>query len=129
MKKLTLILSLVFTVTLSSPSYADWEASVKHPLATSYLDFDRIRKVDGYVYYWVLGDYLKPITGMYLSSKIYHQGDCKLFRFKFLSSTFFTQPMGEGIGETKNLPYKMRDWRYPQPKSHHEYNLQKVCNH
>ena len=93
---------------------------------TFYVDFERIRKHGGYVYWWELGDYLKPITGGYLSAKIYNQVDCKLFRYKNLSWSFHKEPMGGGTGETSNEPDK--DWKYPPPDSVSETILKAVCN-
>jgi hypothetical protein len=127
MKKLTLIFTLlVSTVMFSSPSYAEWtkvDTNVKGD--TFYVDFERTRKVDGYVYYWSLGDYLKPKNGV-LSFKNYRQGDCKLFRFKYLSFVYHKQPMGRDIGETTNL--KNPEWNYPTPKSVGETILKSVCS-
>jgi len=60
MKKLILIL-LFSTVMFSSPSYAEWTKVNKDADGnTNYVDFERIRKHVGYVYYWELSDYLKP---------------------------------------------------------------------
>ena len=89
-----------------------------------YVDFDRIRQHGGYVYYWVLGDYIKPVEGD-LSYKGYHQGDCKLFRYKYLSYSDHKEPMGQGTG--KNLTPRDK-WTYPSPGSSGEINLKSVCN-
>ena len=94
--------------------------------ATYYVDFDRVRKVDGYVYYWMLVDYLKPKKFGDLSGKLYKQGDCKLFRDKILSASFHPEPMGKGIGE--NLNPKNPEWEYPPPHSAGEVTLKSVCN-
>ena len=63
MKKLTLIFTLlVSTVMFSSPSYSEWTnvgESVENG-TTFYVDFERIRKHGGYVYFLWLSDYLKP---------------------------------------------------------------------
>ena len=94
---------------------------------TYYVDYERIRKHDGFVYYWELRDYLKPDKYGDLSSKRYKQGDCKLFRYKILSDAFHTQPMGMGTPSTSsNEPDK--DWRYPSPKSATEYIQKSVCS-
>ena len=94
---------------------------------TYYVDFERIRKVDGYVYYWMLIDFLKPITSeMLLSSKMYNQGDCKLFRLKTLSFVHHKQPMGRDTGDS-NSP-KNPEWVYPPPNSSHETILKAVCS-
>ena len=93
---------------------------------TFYVDFERIRKHDGFVYFWELGDYLKPTKNGILSAKVYNQGDCKLFRFKGLSDSYHTQSMGEGTpSTTSNTPDK--DWKYPPPDSAIEHILKKVC--
>ena len=127
MKSLTIFLALTFSVMFSSSSYAGWtEASEGVNGDVFYIDFERIRKVDGYVYYWQLTDYLKPISGGYLSSKIYKQGDCKLFRFKDLSFIFHKEPMGGGTGDTSNNPDK--EWNYPSPNAVNETILKSVCN-
>jgi hypothetical protein len=46
---------------------------------THYVDFERIKKHDGYVYWWDLTDLLKPNEYGILSGKAYKQGDCKSF--------------------------------------------------
>ena len=127
MKNLLLIFTHLFTsVFFSSPSYAEWtEVSKSVDGDTFYVDFERIRKVDGYVYYWFLSDLPKPATDGSLSFKMYNQGDCKLFRFKVLSYSWHKEPMGGGTGITVNIPDNSR---YPIPKSIDEYTLKSVCS-
>ena len=61
MKKSLTILTLVFTAMFPSTSFAEWTKMGTTDLAdTYYVDLERIRKVDEYVYYWVLEDLLKP---------------------------------------------------------------------
>ena len=114
----------------SSSSYAGWTAvTLDINGATYYVDFERIRKHDGYVYWWLLEDYLKPSEWKdlgYLSLKSYQQGDCKLFRYKNLSWSTHKEPMGVGTGDTGNVPDK--EWNYPSPNSVGETVLQSVCN-
>jgi hypothetical protein len=128
MKSLLLIFTLIFsTLMFSVPSYAKWEKVGKSARGnTFYADFGRMRKHDGFVYIWYLRDYLKPNpnTGT-LSAKIYHQMDCKLFRFKYLSWSFHKEPMGGGTGKVDNVPDK---WTYPSPNSVDEYILKSVCS-
>ena len=129
MKTLTLIFTLVFTVMFSSTSFAGWtKVSKSVDGSTHYVDFERIRKHGGYVYYWYLSDYLKPIEYGILSNKEYHQGDCKLFRYKWLSLFFHTQPMGGGSGENIPVPEAHKDWKYPTPNSSVETVLKSVCS-
>jgi hypothetical protein len=62
MKNLLTIFTLLFsTVVFSSPSYADWAKVGENVKGdTSYVDFERIRKVDGYVYFWRMENWLEP---------------------------------------------------------------------
>ena len=60
MKKLTLLTVLVLSL-LSTPVFADWtEVSQSVNGDTFYVDFERIRKHGGYIYWWELHDLLKP---------------------------------------------------------------------
>ena len=126
MKKLIPIL-LCSTVMFSSPSYAEWK-KVSEGVSgnTFYVDLERIRKNDGYVYWWTLSDFLKPDKWGYLSFKIYNQGDCKLFRYKRLSFSFHKEPMGGGTGSVDNNSDK--NWRYPAPDRADENILKSVCS-
>ena len=128
MKKTIILLTLIFTVMFSSPSYAEWtKVSESVDGTTSYVDFERIRKHGGYVYWWDMLDYLKPDKYGHLSSKSYKQGDCKLFRHKSLSFSFHKEPMGGGRPSTSfNTPDK--EWRYPPPNSVNEEILKSVCS-
>jgi hypothetical protein len=129
MKKLLLIFTLLFsTLMFSIPSYAEWTKVDESISGISYyLDFDRIRKHGEYVYYWELVDYLKPTKYGKLSGKTYYQGDCKLFRDKGLSFSFYKEPMGRGTPATSsNVPAK--DWYYPPPNSVSETTLKRVCS-
>jgi len=92
---------------------------------THYVDFERIRKHDGYVYWWTLSDFLKPTEQGYLSGKVYQQGDCKFFWIKVLSFSSHKEPMGGGTGETVTL--KNPRWNYPPPNSSGENILKKAC--
>ena len=112
----------------SSTSFAEWKKVVESVNGdTFYVDFERIRKHGGYVYFWDLMDLLKPMheSGM-LSLKNYHQGDCKLFRYKLLSSIQYRQPMGGGTGHS--ISFKNPEWKYPHPNSVDEHVLKKVCS-
>jgi hypothetical protein len=125
MKYITILIALTFSVMFASASYAGWTEVSENVRGTVYVDFERIRKHDGYVYFWELGDYLKPDKFGDLSSKGYHQGDCKLFRYKTLSYSFHKEPMGGG---TDVVEYPDEEWTYSPPNSSFETVLKKVCN-
>ena len=124
MKKLILMFILLFPL----PSFADWTEVVENDLGNLfYVDFDRIRKHDGYIYYWVLTDLLKPRQGN-MSFSIYHQGDCKLFRYKPLSFSYYKQPMGRGPAVVQEPGKELQSWIYPLPDSAGESILKSVCS-
>ena len=95
---------------------------------THYVNFDRIKQHDGYVYYWGLRDNLKPDSDGDMSSKSYKQVDCDQFRYKELNLSVYSQPMGRGtLIRSINEPDK--NWTYPPPNSVAEFTLKTVCNH
>jgi hypothetical protein len=127
MKSLTLILALTFSVMFSSTSFAGWTRVGETVDGDNfYVDFERIRKHGGYVYFWYLSDRLKPSKFGDFSAKTYSQGDCKLFRHKWLDISYHTQPMGKGTPSTTGAP-KGQKWRYPHPDSVIEAVLKDVC--
>jgi len=128
MRKLTLT-ALIFSLTMmfASPSFSDWTEVDKDWLGTFYVDFASMRKVDEYVYFWRLSDFLKPDTDGELSYKIYTQGDCNLFRYKVLSVSAHKQTMGEGTGEVAEPVKVLEGWIHPPSNSAIERTLKKVC--
>jgi hypothetical protein len=126
MKKLTLLTVFVLTV-FSTPVFAEWTKVGGNVFGPFYVDFDRIRKHGGYVYWWTLSDLLKPTEQGHLSDKTYRQGDCKLFRYKDLSISTHKLPMGNGIGDSNSL--KNTEWEYPPPNSVSEEVLKSVCKY
>ena len=90
------------------------------------VDFDNTKKDDGFIYWWDLTDYLKPTPYGYLSAKLYKQGDCKTFRYKFLRFYFYSKPMGKGAVQVEEPVEK--GWQYPHPNSAQSLILKSVCN-
>ena len=128
MKKLLLIFALLFSTAMSSsPVRAEWTEVSKNVDGTIfYVDLEKIKKQDGYVYFWELINFLEPIGDILWSAKVYIQADCKLFKHKSLSGSFYKEPMGMGTADTVNSPDK--DWFYPPPNSLEETILKKVCS-
>ena len=130
MGKLTFaVATLLVAVTFASQSFADWtEVGANQGGDTYYVDFDRIRKSDGYIYFWNLSDYREPNELGVASSVVYKQGDCNVFRYKYLRDTYYKTPMGRGnIYGSSNVPDK--EWRYATPYSMQEIILEAVCSH
>jgi hypothetical protein len=129
MKTLIIFLALTFSVMFSSSSYAEWTKVDENVNgSTFYVDFERIRKHDGYVYWWNLSDYSKRLEEGFLSSTSYLKGDCKLFRIKSLAENYFTEQMGGGLPKVWNLTEFQKRWRYVTPNSVNEVKLKEVCN-
>ena len=126
MKTLLTIFTLLFTLLFSSNSFADWTKVNESEIGNHYVDFDKIRKQDRFVYFWTLFDLLKPDSDGDLSYKNYKQGDCKLFRFKSLIFSFHKEPMGGGTGETGNP--ENSEWNYPSLNSGDRMTLKFACS-
>ena len=127
MKSLLTILTLVFTVMFSSTSFAEWtKIGVTNNGHTHYVDFERIRKHKGFVYWWDMIDQPKPDERGILSTKAYMEGDCKLFRYRYLSISHHKKPMAGGTGDTST--YQDLRWEYPSPDSAGESKFKLVCS-
>ncbi len=113
---------------LSSLSYAGWTKIIQTANGDEYfVDFQRVKKHNGYVYWWQLTNRVKPSSSGVLSGKFYFQTDCKLLRYKTLSFSAYKSPMGEGIGITDNTPDK--DWGYLPRNSSMETSLKEICKY
>ena len=77
-----------------------------------------IKKVDDFVFFWAVTDFLKPLENQYFSSKVFHQIDCKLFRYKDLNMSFHKEPMGKGIALEVRPPEK---WHYTEKNNNRSY--------
>ena len=121
-----ILTALLFAMMFSSPSFAEWMKVAKNVNGAYYLDFERIRKHGDYINFRELIDLLEPDKDGDLSYILYQQGDCKLFRYKYLNSSTYKEPMGGGRESVYNKPDK--DWRYPSPNSSIETVLKTVCN-
>jgi len=127
MKKLIPILTVFLSFFLfPSTSLGEW----KYFLSTSddnkfYVDYDRIREKNGYVYFWSKTEFKNKFMDKYLSSLEYKMGDCELFRVKFLDITLYTGNML--VGDSKIITPKDK-WTYVNPNSYLEKILKSVCD-
>ena len=126
MKKLALFIGLFVPVAISSPSFGDWAKIAENTTGnTFYVDFQKIRQTDGYVYFWLLNDYGSESEWGYLSSTAYVQGDCNLFRYKNLTWSIYKQPMGVGDNPASIKPPD--EWLYPSSNQSDEIILEIIC--
>jgi hypothetical protein len=62
MKKITLLLVIIFTFLFSTTSWGEWSYVTKNVDGVKYYyDKDRVRKSGKYLYFWELLDYIKPL--------------------------------------------------------------------
>jgi len=126
MKKITILLVIIFTFLFSTTSWGDWEPVSKTLGGVIfYYDKDRVRKSGKYLYFWELIDYIKPDKWGDLSTTTYVQLDCSIFRFKNLKHQFYNKSMGEGKMTGEWTPKDK--WEYPQPNTTGEGLYKKIC--
>ena len=119
MKQLLLLSTLLFTVTISSPSHAEWKAVYLDSFGGgTYVDVEGVKKDGEYVHFWQLSDLSIPYKNSeFFSFKIYFQTDCgvnKHVRAKPLDISFHKERMGGGTGVTQKPPDK---WQIATPDS------------
>ena len=128
MKKLLLLL---FSLLLSLNSYGEWTKISENDDGDYYfIDFDKVKFVDGSVYWWDMYDavesyYYVNEDELYFSEQSYTQGDCEINRFKVLSTTYYSKPMGEDLSFYWNEPEPQ--WDYFPPDTIGEYEFELVC--
>ena len=127
MKKITLLLVIIFTFLFSNTSWGEWSLVTENVGGKSYYDKDRVRKSGKSLYFWMLLDLVKPIKGD-LSFTSYTQLDCSIFRYKTLRFQTYNKSMGRGIMTTDKTPKGERgEWKYPLPESMFEIMFNKIC--
>ena len=124
MKKITILLVIIFTFLFSTTSWGEWSLVTENEGGNSYYDKDRVRKSGKYLYFWRLTDFLKPTNGG-LSQTSYIQLDCSIFRYKNLSVNTYKNLKGEGKVVMEFDPTDK--WYYPPPNSIPEIMYNKVC--
>jgi hypothetical protein len=126
MKKITLLLVIIFTFLFSTTSWGEWKFVSENMKGSKfYYDKDRIRKSGKFIYFWILTDFLKPTEGGNFSSFGYIQLDCSIFRYKDLRFQSYNKSMGEGKMTEEWTPKD--EWKYPPPDSVNEFVYNKIC--
>jgi hypothetical protein len=124
MKKLLL---LICSLSLSFNAYGEWGEIGKTPMGdTIYINYDSIKKTNGYIYWWLMLDFAKPSGTGQKSVQVFSQGDCNISRVKSLRTVFYFEPYGKGAFELDDF---VSDWYYPTPRSIDGQTLHKVCEY
>ena len=130
MKKLLILTTFLSLVIMTSVAHAEWtKVDENYDGDVFYVDFERIRKHNGKVYFWHLSDYTKPVPPNIFSMKWYFEAECGRFAYRALSISHFSSQMGEGTHLNADKELGKTNWRYPQPHSNAEVMLKAVCNH
>ena len=124
MKKL---LILLFLILISFNAYSEWTKTVENVDGDFYfIELDTIKKNNGYVYWWVLSDYIKPGAGSNKSEKTFYHGDCNKKRYKRFFVIWYKKSMGNGFSEIFVLD---SNWVYPSSGTIGEYLLNYACDY
>ena len=129
MKYLISIIPLLFAYLFSlSILSKDWTKVTKGQNGhTFFIDMKKLNENKGYVYFWQLINYNKKDEYGDLSAKIYVQGDCKNFKFKWLKVSYHKMFMGKdqvNPGKPSNL---VSGWQLPNIGSTSYAVLDHVC--
>ena len=66
-----LLLFLILSILIPHQnSLAEWTEVVTNKAGNTYVDLDNIKKVDDFVFFWAVTDFLKPLENQYFSSKV-----------------------------------------------------------
>ena len=120
---------LVFSASVSFASdwtYVDTSASGKK----FYIDFDTIKIVNGFTYYWELTDH-PEVTGkrQYLSNVSYQRVNCStIITSQSLIDFYYSDQMANGL-PIRELLTPEADWHALSPNSVGEFVAQKVCEY
>ena len=82
----------------------------------------------GRVFFWELIDYKKKDEYGDLSAKIYIEGDCKNFRFKWLKLSYHKDSMGKDNAKNQEPSRVVADWQHPKRNSTSMKVLDYVCS-
>ena len=126
MKKLLLVL---FLVMISFNSYAEWSLVVTSTNKNEYyIDFDRVSKNNGYVYYWVLSNFPSPPYAKGKSSLELYEVNCsppikeRRKAYYFYNSAMVQKGTRSSVFDTSTGP-----WEYSVPGSVQERLIEAVC--
>ena len=125
MKQLLVLTIFISSLIMSSVAHAKWTWVIRNVNGTTfYVDFQKIRKHDGKVYYWRLTDYLKPENGIW-SGEAYIEAECGPFRQRFLAVSLYSGSMATGTEKKANESQLSKDWEYRKEDA----VLEAVCNY
>ncbi len=121
--------SIIFTILILSSLNAfavSWKKFSENRMGNSYVDVDSIKKRNNVVYYWRLFDYSEPSPIGVKSSISKFTVDCLSEKITWLSSTYYSQPMGKGKVIKEKTSNKTL---FPRPDSVEYTTMKYACNY
>lgn len=130
---LALVITLISTNTLHATKF-NWTDGMKTEDRHTefYIDKTSIKKIDNYVYYWSLGNYIKFEEGENTDIKsaiVFNRVDCNDMGYQIIIISTYKDNMGRG--ETTNHfidPDTEKDKRFDTKTSVAYKRHQKLCN-
>jgi hypothetical protein len=136
MKKVNLILLVLFIFSFSKDVLAEWKKITTNLNGDSfYIDLNKIEKNNELVKFWVLIDSSKKASSKrsgIKSVKTQQQCECESSKYKTITWSFYSLQMGKGKSTDKSDFYadhfmSSNYWTYPSPKSSEEKVIKIVC--
>ena len=117
-KNISLLLIIIVLFTSKSFSEFNWKKVGENTSGTVfYVDKGSVKRIGNTIYFFSMMDYAKPNNGV-LSTRIYQEGNCDNYSFRYLKDFYYDQPMGNGkilqqideVGEwTANVPGSLNE--------------------
>ena len=94
--KLSFFLIILILFPLKSFAEFNWKRVGENTDGTVfYVDKNSLKRNGNRIYFFSMMDYAKPIDGI-LSTRIYQEGNCSNYSFRYLKDFYYDQPMGNG---------------------------------
>tara|TARA_B100001057_G_scaffold472119_1_gene535089 strand:+ start:588 stop:980 length:393 start_codon:yes stop_codon:yes gene_type:complete len=118
LKKLSFVLIVLTLFPSTSFAEFNWKRVGENTSGTVfYVDKSSVKRMGNTIYFFSMMDYAKPVDGI-LSTKIYQEGNCSDYSFRYLKDFYYDQPMGNGsvvhqideVGKwTANIPGSLNE--------------------
>ena len=121
---------LLFTYMFCTNNLAsDWtKVTIGQNGHTFFINMNKVIENRGFIYFWQLINYNKKDEYGDLSAKIYIQGDCKNFKFKWLRISYHKMIMGQDEVNLDQPSKLVSGWQFPVTGSTSYAVLDHVCN-
>ena len=122
------LIILFFALLFSMNAKAEWiKVAESNYGQTFYVDINTLYEREGRVFFWELIDYKNKDEYGDHSAKIYIEGDCANYRFKWLKLSYHKYPMAEDKVANQIPSETLKNWQYPEMNSTSMTVLNYVC--